>query len=53
MIISELIAWKEARFPQHKRMIIDYEVTDTGKDYHLIVLSTADEPEEELGQSSG
>jgi len=47
MIIGELIEWKEEHFPKYKRMIIDYEVTDTSKDYHLIVISTADELEEQ------
>ncbi|MBN1313472.1 MAG: hypothetical protein JXB30_18845 [Anaerolineae bacterium] len=45
-IISELIERKERYFSEYKRMIIDYEVTDTGKDYHLVVISTADELEE-------
>ena len=47
MIIGELMEWKEEHFSQYKRMIIDYEVTDTGKDYHLIVVSTANEVEEQ------
>lgn len=46
-IISELVERKERYFSEYKRMIIDYEVTDTGKDYHLVVISTADELVEE------
>lgn len=42
-IISELIERKERYFLEYRRMIIDYEVTDKGKDYHLVVVSTADE----------
>lgn len=42
-IINELIERKERYFSEYKRMIIDYEVTDIGKDYHLVVISTADE----------
>ena len=42
-VISELIERKERYFSEYKRMIIDYEVADTGKDYHLVVISTADE----------
>jgi hypothetical protein len=42
-IINELMERKERYFSEYRRMIIDYEVTDTGEDYHLIVISTADE----------
>lgn len=42
-IISNLIERKKRYFSKYKRMIIDYEVTDTGKDYHLVVISTANE----------
>ena len=42
-IISELVERKERYFSEYKRMIIDYEVTDRGEDYHLVVVSTADE----------
>ncbi|MHC4619377.1 MAG: hypothetical protein ACYTEQ_16650 [Planctomycetota bacterium] len=47
MIIGDLIERKEEHFSEYKRMIIDYEVTDTGQDYHLIVISTVDKPEEQ------
>jgi predicted RND superfamily exporter protein len=46
-IINELMERKERHFSEYRRMIIDYEVTDTGKDYHLTVISTADELEEQ------
>jgi hypothetical protein len=42
-IISELVERKENYFSEYKRMIIDYEATDIGEDYHLVVISTADE----------
>jgi hypothetical protein len=45
-IISELMERKERYFSEYRRMIIDYEVTDMGEDYHLVVISTADELEE-------
>ena len=46
-IIGELVEWKEEHFSEYKRMIIDYEVTDLGQDYHLTVISTAGESEEQ------
>ena len=42
-IINELIERKDRYFSEYRRMIIDYEVTDTGDGYHLVVLSTPDE----------
>jgi hypothetical protein len=42
-IISELMARKERYFSEYERMIIDYEVTDTGEGYRLVVISTVDE----------
>jgi hypothetical protein len=45
-IINELMERKERYFPEHRRMIIDYEVTDMGEDYHLVVISTTDEMRE-------
>lgn len=42
-IISELMERKERYFSKYKRMIIDYEITAAGKDYHLVVISTVDE----------
>jgi hypothetical protein len=47
--ISELVERKERHFSEYKRMIIDYEVTDRGKDYHLMVVSTIDEHEQAVG----
>jgi hypothetical protein len=46
-IIDELIERKEEHFSEYRRMIIDYEVTDVGQDYHLTVISTADELKEQ------
>lgn len=40
-IIEELMVRKERFFPQNKRMIIDFEVEDTGGKWHLSVVSTA------------
>lgn len=40
-IIEELMARKQRFFSQHRRMIIDFEVTGTGQDWHLSVMSTA------------
>lgn len=39
-IINELIIRKEKYFSEYRRMIIDYEVTDIGENYHLVVIST-------------
>ena len=46
-IINELMERKEKYFSESKRMIIDYEIIDTGKNYQLTVISTADEMEKE------
>ena len=40
-IIEELMVKKERFFSQHRRMIIDFEVEDTGGKWHLSVMSTA------------
>lgn len=40
-IIEELMMRKERFFSQYRRMIIDFEVEDTGGDWHLSVMSTA------------
>lgn len=40
-IIEELMVRKETFFSQHRRMIIDFEVADTGGEWHLSVMSTA------------
>ena len=39
-IVAELISRKTEYFAQYKRMILDYELTDTGDGYHLSVVST-------------
>jgi hypothetical protein len=41
-IINELIIRKERCFSEHKRMIVDYVITDTEENYHLFVISTLD-----------
>ena len=41
-IIEELMVRKERFFSQYKRMILDFEVTDTGDGWHLSVMSSAD-----------
>ena len=45
--MKSVVPRKEEHFSKYKRMIIDYETTDTGQDYHLIVISTADELKEQ------
>jgi hypothetical protein len=40
-IIEELMVRKERFFSQHKRMIVDYEVSDIGSKRHLSVMSMA------------
>ena len=42
-VIEELMVRKERFFSQYKRMIIDFEVTDTGNGWHLSVMSAADQ----------
>lgn len=42
-ILEELIARKKQYFSENKRLIIDFELKDTGKDYHLSVASTLSE----------
>jgi hypothetical protein len=39
-IIEELMVRKERFFSQHRRMIIDFDVADTGGQWHLSVMST-------------
>lgn len=41
-IIEELMVRKERFFAQHRRMIIDFDVADTGEQWHLSVMSTPD-----------
>jgi len=41
-LIKELMVRKERFFSQYRRMIIDFEVADTGGEWHLSVMSTAD-----------
>jgi hypothetical protein len=39
-IVNMLIARKKAYFSEHTRMIVGFELTDMGEDYHLSVAST-------------
>lgn len=39
-IIKELMVRKERFFSQYRRMILDFEVKDTGNKWHLSVIST-------------
>ena len=41
-IIEELVVRKERFFSQYRRMIIDFEVADIGRDWHLSVISVPD-----------
>ena len=38
-IVAEMIERKEKYFAQYDRMIIDYELVDRGRDYHISVIS--------------
>ena len=39
-IVNMLLVRKKMYFSEHTRKIIDYELTDTGRNYHLTVAST-------------
>ncbi len=41
-ILMELIERKNVYFSENRRMILSWELTDTGRDYHLSVVSTLD-----------
>ena len=41
-IVTDLIERKDKLFAQHRRNILDIEITDTGKSYHLSVVSSAE-----------
>ena len=43
-IINMLMASKKAYFSKYRRMIVGFELTDMGKDYHLSVASTQEKP---------
>ena len=42
-ILEQFIVRKNQYFSENKRLIIDFELKDTGKDYHLSVASTLNE----------
>jgi len=41
-IVAELVERKDRFFAQYKRAILDFELTEAGKDYHLSVVSSAE-----------
>ena len=43
-IMSELIERKKTYFSEYTRMILDFELTEMGEDYHLSVASTLEKP---------
>lgn len=43
-IVNALLVRKKAYFSEYRRVIINYDLTDTGEDYHLSVASAAEEP---------
>jgi hypothetical protein len=43
-IINTLIKRKQTYFADYKRLIVDYQLIDMGKDYHLTVASTTNIP---------
>jgi len=45
-IVNMLIARKKSYFSENKRTIINYQLTDTGRDYYLVVASTLEETTE-------
>lgn len=49
-ILDELIARKQALFPDNKRYIVEFELQDTGKTFHLSVASTLMNPVSESKQ---
>lgn len=42
-LVSTLVERKRARFSEYTRRIISFELTDTGRDYHLSVVSTMED----------
>jgi len=43
-IVNLLMARKKVYFSEYRRMILGYELTDTGKGYYLSVASTLENP---------
>lgn len=43
-IIDELLARKQKLFDEYKRFIVDFELQDAGKEFHISVASTLLEP---------
>jgi len=46
-LITELIDRKKKLFPNVSRMIVDFKVTDQGKNFHIAVASTLEKQENE------
>jgi len=42
VILLELVERKDRLFSQYKRMVLDFELTDAGSDYHLSVVSSGE-----------
>ena len=42
-LVSTLVERKRAHFSEYTRKMISFELTDTGKDYHLSVVSTMED----------
>jgi hypothetical protein len=42
-LVHELIARRKALFSEHKRLIVSFDLKDTGEGYHLAVASTLEE----------
>ena len=42
-LVSELVERKRALFSEYTQRIIDFELTDTGRDYHLSVVSAMED----------
>jgi hypothetical protein len=42
-LVNELIDRKRRLFPDVKRMIVEFKVTDRGKDFHIAIASTLEE----------
>jgi hypothetical protein len=43
-VVNELIARKQQHFAQFRRLIVEYEITETAKGFDLSVVSTGDQP---------
>jgi hypothetical protein len=46
-LVTELMDRKKMLFPEVKRMIVEYKVTDLGKNFHIAIASTLEEQDAE------